>query len=115
MECVRTRSPGLARTFAQVVSNFLSEYLILSSSYRKFIEKAALSRFSNAANLLAEELRRQITAVCDGKKLLEAVRRAERPRARVCSRALVSHYGEVGERVGDHRLFTKFQELRKRR
>lgn len=27
MECVRTRSPSLAHTFAQVVSNFLSEYL----------------------------------------------------------------------------------------
>lgn len=83
MECVRTRSPGLAHTFAQVVSNFPSEYLTLWSSYGKFIEKAAFSRFSNAANLLAEELRRQITAVCGGKKLLEA-RSTSRKGARVC-------------------------------
>lgn len=83
MECVRTRSPGLAHTFAQVVSNFPSEYLTLWSSYGKFIEKAALSRFSNAANLLAEELRRQITAVCGGKKLLEACS-TSRKGARVC-------------------------------
>lgn len=81
MECVRTRSPGLAHTFAQVVSNFLSEYLILSSSYRKFIEKAFA--FFRRCKPIAEELRRQITAVCGGKKLLEAVRRVERPR--VCS------------------------------
>lgn len=118
MECVRTRSPGLAHTFAQVVSNFPSEYLTLWSSYGKFIEKAAFSRFSNAANLLAEELRRQITAVCGGKKLLEA-RSTSRKGARVCvcvcSCALVSHYGEVCERVGDQRVFTKFQELRKKR
>lgn len=80
MECVRARSPGLAHTFAQVVSNFLSEYLILSSSYRKFIEKAFA--FFRRCKPIAEELRRQITAVCGGKKLLEAVRRVERPRAR---------------------------------
>lgn len=60
-----------------------SEYLTLWSSYGKFIEKAALSRFSNAANLLAEELRRQITAVCGGKKLLEACS-TSRKGARVC-------------------------------
>lgn len=82
-QCVRTRSPGLAHMFAQVVSNFPSEYLTLWSSYGKFIEKAAFSRFSNAANLLAEELRRQITAVCGGKKLIEA-RSTSRKGARVC-------------------------------